>query len=154
MTPTEQCFFTGHLEHSGPLGEQIVAPSSMTAWLKSPGLVGETILLALLQKALKVWLKWRQLKSLQCKKTLYCIYRGSSLFTVSLFTDSQLTVCKFFPRFRVLVLKCSSIFTDFHFSRFFSFPPKSASSEDPLYNRKRFRVFKNKLVWITNQFLS
>ena len=52
MTPTAQCFFTGHLEHSGALGEQIVAPSSITAWLKSPGRVGDTILLALLQKAL------------------------------------------------------------------------------------------------------
>ena len=56
MTPTAQSFFTGHSEHLGPLGEQIVAPSSMTAWLKSPGRVGDTILLALLQKALIVWL--------------------------------------------------------------------------------------------------
>src|SRR5699024_298312 len=35
-----QCSWTGHMMHFGVLGVQIVAPSSIRAWLKSPASSG------------------------------------------------------------------------------------------------------------------
>lgn len=42
-----QCCFTGHSPHSGALGAHTVAPSSIRAWLKSPGRLLSTRALAM-----------------------------------------------------------------------------------------------------------
>lgn len=42
-----QCSFTGHSPHSGDLGVHTVAPSSIRAWLKSPGRLLSTRVLAM-----------------------------------------------------------------------------------------------------------
>lgn len=42
-----QCCFTGHSPHSGDLGTHTVAPSSIKAWLKSPGRLLSTSTLAM-----------------------------------------------------------------------------------------------------------
>ena len=67
---------------------------------------------------------------------------------------------KLFPRFGVLVLKHSSLLTDFA-AHGFLFPPKSASSKDPLQNSYntskfwqalKFALQENPLQWYLSFF--
>lgn len=57
-TPTlslaRQCCFTGHSPHSGALGVHTVAPSSIRAWLKSPGRLLSTKALAMALREIAV----------------------------------------------------------------------------------------------------
>lgn len=47
LRQARQCSFTGHSLHSGDLGVHTVAPSSIRAWLKSPGRLLSTRVLAI-----------------------------------------------------------------------------------------------------------